>query len=87
MKKTLILATLAAAIASPAFAQQSRHHQAHVPQWSQPTARDAFGSATQPYRSQAATPRGDIIVGGENQGTDPDPLVRLQLQIDPPHGG
>jgi hypothetical protein len=46
---------------------------------------NAFGQAA-PSRSMAA-PREHVVVDGIDQGTDPDPLVRLQLLRDPPHGG
>jgi opacity protein-like surface antigen len=85
MKKTLLLATLAAVIASPAFAQQS-HRQVYVPQWNTPAAQ-AYGQATRPYQSQIGNPRGDVYVNGIDQGTDPDARVRQQLLRDPPHGG
>jgi hypothetical protein len=86
MKTTLILATLAAVIASPALAQQSNHRQAYVPQWNTPAAQ-SFGQATRPAQSRPVNRRGDIYVNGFNQGTDPDALVREQLLRDPPHGG
>ena len=89
MKKLLVLATLTAAFASPALAQQVHHQRpANGPQWNEWAPTQAYGFAGTPnYRPQVTNPRGDIIVNGENQGTDPDPLVRLNLQRDPPHGG
>jgi hypothetical protein len=49
-----------------------------------------FGrDATSAYAQSQATaaPRtGHVIVDGQDQGWDPDPLVRLKLLTDPPHG-
>ena len=80
MKKTLILAALAATIVSPALAQQKHQLSTDVPRWN-----DSATART--YRSQVYNSVSHIFVGGRDQGTDPDPRVRLQLQRDPPYGG
>ena len=38
------------------------------------------------YGSQYGNPPGHVVVGGVDQGTDPDSRVRLMLQMDPPYG-
>ena len=45
-------------------------------------------SARKTYgRAEAPAARGHIIVDGVDQGTDPDPIVRMQILRDPPIGG
>jgi opacity protein-like surface antigen len=85
MKKLLVMVTLVSAIASPAMARPVQHHAA---QWNSnySSAANAFGQAGVNVRGQSAASRGHIIVNGNDEGTDPDPLVRMELRRDPPNG-
>lgn len=75
MKKLIVLAgILAVAATSPVLAKTVRHHAV---------------SKQDPASAQALAPsvnngRGHIIVQNCDQGTDPDQLIRLSLQIDRP---
>jgi hypothetical protein len=86
MKMTFIIAALTAAIATPALAQTHHQRSSYAPQWNEAAPTQAFGQALHPGQ-RFVTPRRDIVVGGEDQGTDPDPIIREQLLRDPPHGG
>jgi hypothetical protein len=67
---------------APALAGQThRHAPATAHSWTIP-ASQAFASAR--TGRFATAPRNHIIVNGLDQGTDPDPNVRLMLQVDPP---
>ena len=79
MKKFIMLAGVALMVTSPAFARSQSHHAART----EPAASAAY--AAQSTRNVSA--RRDLVVNGQNQGTDPNPLVRLDLQRDPPMGG
>ena len=80
MKKLIMLAGVALMVTSPAFARSQSHHATRV----EPTASAAY--AAQSNANAAARSR-DVVVNSQNQGTDPNPLVRLDLQRDPPMGG
>jgi hypothetical protein len=81
MNKVLILAGLVAvAISSPVLAKPAHHHAKSV---NDPATAQAFA----PAGTDITNPRQHIIVNNNDQGTDPDPRVRLMLQIDPPIGG
>jgi hypothetical protein len=70
---------------APALAGHAhRHVHAMSRNWSAP-AGHAFGQA-RPDRFMSSQPE-HVIVNGIDQGTDPDPLIRLQLLRDPPHSG
>jgi hypothetical protein len=68
--KTLLTAvSLAALVATPAFAQK---HRAHV--------QDAYASAAEPaYQGYQG---GTVVSGGRVIGADPDPQVRFELERD-----
>jgi hypothetical protein len=80
MKKFIMLAGVALMLTSPAFARSQSHHAART----EPTASAAYAAQS---GTNVATRSRDLVVNGQNQGTDPNPLVRLDLQRDPPMGG
>jgi hypothetical protein len=85
MKKFIVLAGLALIATTPALARSQHHHTAPAAQ-NEPAPAEAFGA--QNYgRTEAPAARGHIIVDGVDQGTDPDPIVRMQILRDPPIGG
>jgi hypothetical protein len=79
MKKLIMLAGVALMVTPPAFARLQSHHATQI----EPAARAAY--AAQSTRNVA--PHRDVVVNGQDQGTDPNALVRLDLQRDPPMGG
>jgi len=70
MKKILTAVALTALIASPAMAKNARHYNQQQ-SW---VGTEAYASADYNY----AVP-GDVIVGGQIVGHDPDPNVRLGI--------
>jgi hypothetical protein len=90
--KTIVIATLAVALASPAFAQEwateSSRTEGFAQSWREPALRpaDAFaqGSILDP-RVHLGNPAWHVYNGsGEYVGTDPDPFIRNDLARDPP---
>ena len=81
MKKLIMLAALSLMAASPALARSQAHHASQI----EPVAPAAYAAQAAarnlPVRSR------DVVVNGQDQGTDPNVLVRLDLQRDPPMGG
>ena len=67
---------------APALAGHNHRHASMMAHsWTSPASK-AFASARTGRFGSA--PRNHIIVNGLDQGTDPDPNVRLMLQVDPP---
>jgi hypothetical protein len=86
MKKFIVLAGLALIAATPALARSQHRHNTAPATQNEPVGTEAYGA--QNYgRTGAPAARGHIIVDGVDQGTDPDPLVRMQILRDPPIGG
>jgi hypothetical protein len=81
MKKLIVLAGLALMAASPALARSKAHHATQI----EPAAPAAY--AAQPTARNLPVRSRDVVVNGQNQGTDPNAVVRLDLQRDPPMGG
>jgi opacity protein-like surface antigen len=74
MKTIFTIAAVAALIASPALAAQmkQRHHVRSLESYAQ----------VQPRQTQrhSTNPRFDVYQNGQYVGSDPDPMVRFQLQ-------
>ncbi len=92
MKTILITATLAVAIASPAFAQylmvEPAPGEAFAQSWQAPARRAAAAFAQSGIRDprvHSGNPAWHVYNGaGEYVGTDPDPFIRNDLARDPP---
>jgi curli biogenesis system outer membrane secretion channel CsgG len=78
MKKLIIAAALAAAVTSPALAAVGSHSARAVNNAAAAQANsEEYLAATQPF---AHNPSYDVYKNGEYVGSDPDPLVRLQIE-------
>ena len=84
MKKFLVLAGLALLVSSPAMARSQHKIVAPAQSVNDPATANAYSAPA--YGSQYGNPPGHVVVGGVDQGTDPDSRVRLMLQMDPPYG-
>ena len=73
MKTLLALAAVAALASSPALAKPA-HQQKH--------AQDANAQEQTLFASRRRLNPNDVYVDGRYAGTDPDPVVRLQIQRD-----
>ena len=73
MKSILTFVALATLIASPALAAKKKSRLSSV---------EAYASAQSQQRTQrhSANSRNDVYVGGQYIGSDPDPMIRFQLQ-------
>ena len=65
----IILIALIAALASPAFAAPKKHSRNQ----------HAYAQAQQTQR-HSPNPRFDVYYNGQYVGSDPDPMIRFQLQ-------
>ena len=74
MKSTVTIVALAALIASPALAAQKKHSR-------NVNSQEAYAQAQQ-WQTQrhSANPRFDVYQNGQYVGSDPDPMIRAQLQ-------
>src|SRR5207253_8439767 len=70
MTKAILIA-LIAALASPAFAAPKKHSL---------NANSQEAYAQQRTQRHSTNPRHDVYVGGQYVGSDPDPMIRFQLQ-------
>ncbi len=87
MKKFLVLAGLALLVSSPAMARSQHKTVAPAQSVNDPATANAYSTPVYgAYGSQYGNPPGHVVVGGVDQGTDPDSRVRLMLQMDPPYG-
>ena len=83
-----LAAGLAAVIASPALAQNSKHRQVRDP-YAVSNPFSAYAAAPYSYRPVRPSARGSYSVydiRGNRIGSDPDPDVRNQLARDPTQG-
>jgi hypothetical protein len=91
MKKLFVTVALAAAIATPAFAQNASRQQMQEPPADQSFAQSrqaapgAFAQQTPRARLRAANPNDAYDGSGDYAGTDPDPRVRSDLSWNPPN--
>ena len=73
MKTIITTVALATLIASPALAAQKKHSRNNSP--------EAYAQAQQWQTQRHSTnPRFDVYQNGEYVGSDPDPMIRFQLQ-------
>ena len=79
MKKFIMFAGVALMVTSPAFARSQSHHATRT----EPAAKAAYAAQS---NANVVTRSRDVVVNGQDQGTDPHSLVRLELQRDPPMG-
>ena len=89
MKTIVVTAALVVAFASPVMAQhrkvlEPRMGQPFAQSWQDPAQAYARSGATM-MRPRSSNPAWDVYDStGEYIGSDPDPLIRFQLQRDPP---
>ena len=74
MTKTILIALIAALIASPVLAASKKHSR-------NTNSREAYAQ-TQQWQTQrhSTNPRNDVYVGGTYLGSDPDALIRFDIQ-------
>ena len=73
MKSIVTIVALATLIASPALAAQKKH--------SRNANQEAYAQAQQWQTQRHSTnPRFDVYQNGQYAGSDPDPMIRFQLQ-------
>lgn len=74
MKTIITTVALATLIVSPAFAAKKSHNR-HV-------SAEAYAQQVQTVQTQrhSTNPRFDVYQSGQYVGSDPDPMIRMQLQ-------